>query len=73
MNNISALLPKPQPSFKRIFFLGDDWFHDMSVDIGQPEVASLVFEGQSFVVDTQQVKNGRMEIMYVNAVFGDIV
>ena len=45
----------------------------MSVDIGQAEVSALVFEGQSFVVDTQQVKNGRMEIMYVYAVFGDIV
>ena len=73
MNDISTLLPKCQPYLESKLFLGDDWFHDMSVNVGQPEVASLVFEGQSFMVDALQVQNGGMEIMHVNAVFGDIV
>ena len=45
----------------------------MSVDVGQAEVSALVFKGQSLVVDAQQVQNGSMEIMHVNAVFSDIV
>ena len=47
--------------------------HDLSVNAGQPEVTPLVFEGQPFMVDPQQVQNGGMEIMHVNAVLGDAV
>ena len=45
----------------------------MSVNVGQAEVTALVFEGQSLVVDAHKVENGGMEIMHVNAVFGDVV
>ena len=52
---------------------GQQALQDLSVDVGESVVPSLKSVGESLVVDAQQVKNGRMEIMYVNAVFGDVV
>ena len=44
----------------------------MSVNAGQLEVTPLVFEGQPFMVDPQQVQNGGMEIVHVNAVLATL-
>lgn len=47
--------------------------HDVSVDVGQAEVASLVTVGHSFVVDAKLMQNGRVEVVNVDRVLGDIV
>ena len=43
------------------------------MDIGEPEVSSLVFEGELLVVDSQQVQDGCMEIMNMDGVGGNVV
>ena len=37
--------------------------NNVTVGVGQPEIATLVAIGQSFVVDAQQVQDGGVEIV----------
>ena len=48
-----TLLPKRQPCPKTIFFLGDDWFHHVSMNVGQSAINSVLSEREPFVVDAQ--------------------
>ena len=68
-----TLLPKRQPCPKTIFFLGDDWIHHVSMNVGQSKVATLVPVGQAFVVDSQEVQYGSVKIMYMDPVLRDVV
>src|SRR6056297_3534668 len=44
----------------------------MAVDVGQPEVAPSITIGQLLVVESQQVQDGRVQVMNVNAVFNGL-
>ena len=68
-----TLLPKRQPCPKTIFFLGDDWFHHVSMNVGQSKVATLIPVGQAFVVDSQKVQYGGVKIVNMNSVLRDVV
>jgi hypothetical protein len=37
---------------------GQDFFDDLAVDVGQAEMAALVFVGQPKVIDAETVQNG---------------
>ena len=56
---------------QRSHTLLDDVMHDVSVDVGQAIVASLMAIGKAFVVDAEEVKAGGVEVVDVNFVFGD--
>ena len=47
--------------------------NDSTVHIRQPEVAALVAKGQFLMVDAHQVQNGRIQIVNMDRVFGDVV
>ena len=51
---------------------GQDFFHDMSVDVGQAEVSAGVVEGELFVVQAQQVQNGGLQVVNVDGIFDDM-
>ena len=40
---------------------------------GQPLVEALVFVGEPFVIDAEQVQHGGVEIVNVDRVFDDVV
>ena len=42
-------------------------------DVGEPVITPLVLVGQAFVVDAQQVEDGGVEVVDVDAVAGDAV
>ena len=50
----------------------DQFLHDVAVDISQAEVATGVPVGQLFVVESQQVQHGRMEVMHMDAVLNGV-
>ena len=43
--------------------------HDVPMDVGQTEVASLVSPSQTFVIDAKEVETGGMKVVDVNLVF----
>lgn len=43
------------------------------MDIGKSKSATLVLIGQAFMIDSHQVQDHGVEIMYVNTVFDDVV
>src|SRR5437588_1994202 len=45
----------------------------MSVDVGQPSVDAVVAEGQTLVVDPQEMKNGCVQIVAVGPASGSLV
>ena len=47
--------------------------HDFSVHIRQSHVAPRPSVGQFFVINTQQVQHGRMQIVYFDLVFDRLV
>ena len=51
---------------QRSHTLLDDVMHDVSVDVGQAIVASLMAIGKAFVVDAEEVKAGGVEVVDVN-------
>jgi hypothetical protein len=53
--------------------LGQDWFDHMAMYIGESEMATLVLEGQSFVIDPQKVEDCSVKIMNMNSAFRDTV
>src|SRR5204862_8215008 len=52
---------------------GENLFHDLAVHVGEPEVAALILERQLRMLDAQQVKDRRLEIMDVDRVLLDVV
>ena len=53
--------------------LRNDVTNDRTVDVGQPEVAAIETVRQLLVVETQQVKDGRMQIVDMHAVLDSMV
>ena len=51
---------------------GKDRLDDISVDVGQAEVAPGMTIGQPFMVDAKQMENGRLKIMNSDEVLGDV-
>src|SRR5205814_6208804 len=41
--------------------------------IGQPEIAAAVVEGEFLVIEAQQVKNRRVQIMHMHTVLNGVV
>ena len=46
---------------------------DLSVDVGQTSLDSIVVEGQTSMVQAQQVQNGRVQIVHGGDVFDRLV
>ena len=46
-------------------------FNDVTVDVGQAEFAALIFVGKAFVIETQAMENGGLEVVDVDFVIGD--
>ena len=46
---------------------------DMAVYVGEAILATLKLERQSFVVQSEQVEQGSMQIMHVDLVFGGLI
>ena len=46
--------------------------HDAAVDVGEAEVAARVAVGQLLVVDAEQMQNGRVQVVDVDAVFDGV-
>lgn len=51
---------------------GENVGHHIAVHVRQTEVASLVTIRQFLVIESQQVEDGRVQIMNVNRLFSDI-
>ena len=51
---------------------GQDVPHDPAVHVGQAEASALVLVREPFVVDAQQVEQGGVEVVDVDAVLGDL-
>src|SRR5690349_8572334 len=45
--------------------------HHVPLDVRQPVVAPVVAEGEALVIQAQEVKDGRVEVVDVNAVLAD--
>ena len=48
--------------------LGNDVMDDMAVDVGEAVLAALELESETFMVNTQKVENGGLEIVDMNFV-----
>ena len=53
--------------------LGQDGGDDLAVYVGETKSSSLVFECQSFVVDTQEVEQCRLEVVHVYGVTANVI
>ena len=51
----------------------DDLLHDVAVHIGQPHVAAAETEGQSLVIDAQQVQHRGVQVVNLDTVFDDLI
>src|SRR6056297_2228569 len=47
----------------------DDRVDDAAVDIGQAEIAASISEGQLFMIESQQMQHGGVQIVQVDRVF----
>ena len=54
-----------------IYSSGHNPLRHFSSDIGQTEITTLEMIRQSLVIETEQVKDGRLEIMDMDRVMGD--
>ena len=53
--------------------LGKDVFDNVSVDIGEAELAALELISQRFMIDTELIKNGGVEVVHVDFILSDII
>ena len=44
---------------------------DLAFNIGEAEVAALVFEGELFVIDSEEMENCRVEVVHVHGIARD--
>ena len=47
-----------------------DFLHHFAADVGQAEVAALEAEGEPGVIDAQEVQDGGLEVVDVDAALG---
>lgn len=50
-----------------------DALHELAVNVCQSEVASLELEREFFMVDAEAVKDGRVQVVYVDRIPHDVV
>src|SRR5437762_1200457 len=48
---------------------GDQFADHMTVNVGEPEIATGMAEGEFFVIETKQLENRRVKIVNVDLVF----
>ena len=53
--------------------LCENWMNQFPVNVGQAEVAALIFERELFVLNTQQMQNCGVKIVDVHGVADDVV
>lgn len=53
--------------------LGDDGSDGIAEDVGEAELASLVSEGEFFVIDSELVEDGGIEIVDGDGIRGNAV
>src|SRR2546428_793223 len=51
---------------------GENVFHHTPMHVGEPEIAASVAVCETFVIDAQEVQNGRVEIVHMNRMLGHI-
>ena len=52
--------------------LGHEILYHLAMDIGEPEMPALEFEGELLVVDAELVQDGSLEVVDVDMVLGDV-
>src|SRR5205823_7932873 len=67
LSGIFLSLPNRQPG------LCKNLLHDRASNIGEAEVAALVFEGQLRVVDAEAMEDRRVQVVDVDRVLRDVV
>ena len=60
-------------SYKAETQLSEDFFDQMTLDIGQAEVAAAEAEGEVFMVEAEQVEDRRVEIVDGLLVLNNVV
>ena len=60
------------PGQRRIALREDPW-HQLAGNVGQTEIAPLKWISELFVVEPEQMQDGRLKIMYRNRVLDDRV
>jgi hypothetical protein len=53
--------------------LGQDLRQDLPIDVGQPEIAAAKSISQSRVIYSQEMEDGRMQIMNIAAILKDLI
>jgi hypothetical protein len=49
-----------------------DLLYDLAVDIGETVMTSLETVGEAFVIDSEAIQDGGLQVMHVDWVFSDI-
>ena len=52
----------------REYGLGQDLFDDVSMDVGEPAVDAVLAEGESFVIDAEEVENGGVNVVALRGI-----
>ena len=52
--------------------LGEDFVDDVALDVGEAEVAAGVAVGEFFVIETEEMEDGGVEVVDVDAVLGGL-
>src|SRR5262245_28516416 len=65
--------PSPRASPRGSRESRENLFHDVPVNVSQPEIAPLEAIRQSLVVDPQAVEQRRVEVVNVNGLIDDVV
>ena len=50
-----------------VYQSGNHFLDDFPRDVGESEIAALVFEGESFVIDPEQAQHGGVQIMHMHS------
>src|SRR6266480_2287808 len=60
------------PNYPPARALNDDFFNHSSVNVRQPEIATGVAVRKFFVIETQEVQDGRVQVVHVDHIFGSL-
>ena len=53
------------------YFLGQEVADDFAVDVGEAIVAAAVAVSEAGVIHAEEMEDGGVEVVHVNAIFGD--
>ena len=68
----TELCEEQAPFLRRWVRLADERMYHVSVNVREAESTSLVFEGQSLVVDSQEMEHGRLQVMDMDGILNGI-